>query len=85
MGDISRPWEKNKNRTIEKFFERAGGTAEGKPHSEREGRIAAGKRGLKRYVQSLPKSSRRPMPKGKVLKSPGSWPTVTIKVPKRKK
>jgi len=84
MGDKSN-W-KNKNRTIEKFFERAGGTAEGKPHSEREGRIAAGKRGLKRYVQSLPKGSLRPMPKKyKVLKSPGSWPTVTIKVPKRKK
>ena len=71
---------------LTKFFERAGGTAEGKPHSTPEGRIAAGKRGLKRYVQSLPKGSLRPMPKKyKVLKSPGSWPTVTIKVPKRKK
>ena len=45
---------------LTKFFERAGGTAEGKPHSTPEGRIAAGKRGLKRYVQSLPKSSLRP-------------------------
>ena len=61
MANISN-W-KNKNRTIEKFFERAGGTAEGKPHSTREGRIAAGKRGFKRYVQSLPKSSLGPRPK----------------------
>ena len=58
MGDKSN-W-KNKNRTIEKFFERAGGTAEGKPHSTPEGRIAAGKRDFKRYVKSLPKSSLRP-------------------------
>ena len=49
MADISN-W-KNKNRTITKFFERVGGTAEGKPHSTPEGRIAAGKRDLKRYVQ----------------------------------
>ena len=49
MADISN-W-KNKNRTITKFFERVGGTAEGKPHSTPEGRIAAGKQALKRYVQ----------------------------------
>ena len=65
---------KNKNRTIEKFFESVGGTAEGKPHSTREGRIAAGKRDLKRYVQSLPKSSLRPTlprtPRGPKIKRP---------------
>jgi len=73
MADISN-W-KNKNRTITKFFERVGGTAEGKPHSTPEGRIAAGKRALKRYVQSLPKSSLRPRSKGKLPK---------IKEPKEK-
>jgi hypothetical protein len=77
MGDISRPWEKNKNRTIEKFFERAGGTAEGKPHSTREGRIAAGKRGFKRYVQSLPKSSLGPT-RPKTIRGP------EIKRPKKR-
>ena len=76
---------KNKNRTIEKFFERAGGTAEGKPHSTREGRIAAGKRGFKRYVQSLPKSSLGPSSKSRILKSPrGVKNPIKIKVPKRK-
>ena len=56
MADISN-W-KNKNRTITKFFERVGGTAEGKPHSTPEGRIAAGKRALKRYVQKEGRSDK---------------------------
>ena len=59
MADISN-W-KNKNRTITKFFERVGGTAEGKPHSTPEGRIAAGKRNLKRYVQK--EGGKRRLPK----------------------
>ena len=61
MADISN-W-KNKNRTITKFFERVGGTAEGKPHSTPEGRIAAGKRALKRYVQKERKFGGIKLPK----------------------
>ena len=68
---------KNKNRTIEKFFERAGGTAEGKPHSTREGRIAAGKRDLKRYVQKEGKKHWRTIKANR-----GNF--GGIKVPKRK-
>jgi len=75
MANISN-W-KNKNRTIEKFFERAGGTAEGKPHSTPEGRIAAGKRGFKRYVQKEGKKHWRTI-KANRGKFGG------IKVPKRK-
>ena len=68
MADISN-W-KNKNRTITKFFERVGGTAEGKPHSTPEGRIAAGKRDLKRYVQKEGGKGRLPKkPKEKTKKN----------------
>ena len=68
MADISN-W-KNKNRTIEKFFESVGGTAEGKPHSTREGRIAAGKRDLKRYVQKEGKKHWRTIKANRGIKLP---------------
>jgi len=76
MADISN-W-KNKNRTITKFFERVGGTAEGKPHSTPEGRIAAGKRNLKRYVQG----QRGVNDTSRIQRSKGKLPK--IKEPKEK-
>jgi hypothetical protein len=51
-------------RAIQSLMERAGGSEKAKPHSTREGRIAAGQRGIKRFL----KSRKQPLksPKGKV-------------------
>ena len=53
---------KNKNRTITNFFERAGGTAEGKPHSTREGRIASGERKITRFFYGRDKKNKKGVP-----------------------
>ena len=39
-------------RAFESFTEKVGGSAEGKPHSTKEGRIASGKRKIRRFLQS---------------------------------
>ena len=37
---------------LKTLLESAGGSEKGKPHSSKEGRIAAGKRGIKRFLES---------------------------------
>ena len=41
----------------ETFIEKVGGSAEGKPHSTKEGRIASGKRKITRFLRSRKKPS----------------------------
>ena len=41
----------------ETFIEKVGGSAEGKPHSTKEGRIASGKRKITRFLRSKKKPS----------------------------
>ena len=83
----SREWRpyRTRKKDLEKFFESVGGTAKGKPHSTREGRISAGKRLIKRKTEAATDRDRsRKNQQIRVLKSPsGVKNPIEIKVRKR--
>jgi len=60
-------------KSADTFLERVGGSEKGKPHSTKEGRMASGKRKLKRFLQQRVHGTAQPdpeRPRGKWKKMP---------------
>ena len=60
-------------RAAKSFIERAGGSEKGKPHSTKEGRRAAGKRKISRFLQRHADKSKKIQPFAKGGKADKKW------------